>query len=790
MGGYNIKYGAMDTLYTMTSSQINEWYTQLGNWASSYNEMVELESFQGISAANAKSYLQEVHGLLICALQQAMSTYQSCLLLYKDGYYGIEDNIYASLPQEVIKNITTRMGTESTTLTSISDSVNGSLESISDIISIPNPTMSVLMNTIVGVKEELTTFDSDIESYETEQSGVVNGDLKSLLDSLQRSVSDCLANGANIVSYTPGSIAGNTNMLELYDNVLKNAEYINNNKEEIEQAAAGLEAVYAQMRADYEAACEARKDQGTANMIMGGAAIVLGAVVIFATAGMATPVVVTAGVTAGSTIAFGASNFAEGAQDFYYGCVGNLDSAAINPIRDTIFASNPDLYYVWGEMNMMVAGMCIPAGQVINGFAGQGGKVLLQETLKVIVKDQVKDYAFDWASGEITNFATENLHLNQTQSTLLNLGLNFGMDKGSDFIGQKGHFSNTMAEGMSYDDALRYNQHWSDLENGTYNHHPGMSDADIASWDFANGRLDEHLAIQQVDPNAVMDLRLKELEIQNNLLNGTTEVPGGKIELSADDIAYEKHWSDLENGTYNHHPGMNASDIALWDFANGRVNEHLAIDKVDTNALMDLRLKELEAQNKFLNAPAKSEGGEYSVLGEMSEADGIKYNNWMKVREGELHTDYIAAGHALTEKLSADGYNVIKEEDAIIANADWYDMGFDKPPIADGTKAYTVQAGDHSYSRVYLEGYNKPMSTFLIRSDDIAGLNAEEIAQKLALPKVPNKVVYVELPPETPLEVSVVGPQPDWGTIGGDIQFAIKDVDLNPNWFTNIHDLQ
>ena len=51
-------------------------------------------------------------------------------------------------------------------------------------------------------------------------------------------------------------------------------------------------------------------------------------------------------------------------------------------------------------------------------------------------------------------------------------------------------------------------------------------------------------------------------------------------------------------------------------------------------------------------------------------------------------------------------------------------------------------------------------------------------------------VVEVELPPSTPLEVSITGPQPDWGTIGWDVQFAIKDVDLNPQWFTNIKILE
>lgn len=162
----------------------------------------------------------------------------------------------------------------------------------------------------------------------------------------------------------------------------------------------------------------------------------------------------------------------------------------------------------------------------------------------------------------------------------------------------------------------------------------------------------------------------------------------------------------------------------------------------------------------------------------------------MKVREGELYTDYVQAGKELSAKLADDGYNILKSEDAAIANADWYDMGFDKPPVADNTIAYTVEAGNYSYSRVYLEGYNNPMSTFIVRTDELAGLSAQEIAEKLALPKVPNRIVEVKLPPSTPLEVSIAGSQPDWGTIGRDIQFAIKDVELDPKWFTDIRNLE
>ncbi len=117
-------------------------------------------------------------------------------------------------------------------------------------------------------------------------------------------------------------------------------------------------------------------------------------------------------------------------------------------------------------------------------------------------------------------------------------------------------------------------------------------------------------------------------------------------------------------------------------------------------------------------------------------------------------------------------------------------MGYDLPPVAAGTKAYNVEAGNYQYARVFKEGVNKPKSPFILRADDIEGLSASEIAEKYALPQVPDKIVYPQIPCDTPLEVSIVGPQELWGTLGGDAQYAIKDVLLDDDWFTDIHDLK
>ena len=395
---YKIKYGSMDQLYSLVGTRINGWYTELNTWYTACEKLMNLEQFQGESATAVKAYLQEVHGVLICSIQQTLAEYQSKYLLYKTGYYNLEGNLYASLPQETMINICKRLNTEQEILTGISNSIGGCLNSISDILALGNPTKYVLENTMEGIHKEISEFDKGIEAYEDEQQPIATGTLKDLILTLQKTVEEYLASEHPITEYQSGTFAGSTSILDLYDKVQRSSEYIEKNKEAIELAAVEQEEAYAQMMADYEAACEARKDKGTANMIMGGVAVVVGVVAIVGTAGMATSIVITAGVTGSCTIAYGLSNTVEGAQDLYYGSIGDLSTDAINPIRDTIFMGNQSLYDMWGSLNMTVAGLCVPTGQAVNGVAGAGKDIMAKTVMKTVAKEVAKDQVCDFAS--------------------------------------------------------------------------------------------------------------------------------------------------------------------------------------------------------------------------------------------------------------------------------------------------------------------------------------------------------------------------------------------------------
>ncbi len=403
---YVIQYSAMDQLLIMIGNRVSGWYNELSAWSGEYTRLVDMESFQGTSAEAVKAYLGEVHGLLICFIQQTLQVYQSRYLLYKNGYYNIDEDIYARLPQEALRNVKQKLRDESEKLQDISDSIGSNVSSVSDLIYLKNPSIFNLKDTLDGLKQDLNEFDQEIESYESSELAAVRGDMQGLIDSLRAAIQGYLTNGTNIASYQPGSVVGNTDVLDLYQRAATGSEYVEVHKEEIELAAAKQEETFAQMQADYEAACEAREVEGQAKLLQGGLAVIFGTIAIVGTAGMATPIVVTAGIAGGSAIAYGASTSIEGAQDWYLGSIGDLETAAINPIRDTVFAGNQELYDLWGNLSMTVAGLCVPVGQSINGVAGMGKNVLVKTATKTIAKETVQDVISDKISGGITKFAS------------------------------------------------------------------------------------------------------------------------------------------------------------------------------------------------------------------------------------------------------------------------------------------------------------------------------------------------------------------------------------------------
>lgn len=134
----------MDRFYIDTNRRIGEWYRQLNSWKRSYTSLLNMRSFKGDSATAVKSYLGEVHEFLLQSIYAAISRFQTDYLLYKYGYYGIEGNSYAKMSRETIKAIEARLSNEIRHLNNISNEIDRSLSSVSDIYWRGRPSKSTL----------------------------------------------------------------------------------------------------------------------------------------------------------------------------------------------------------------------------------------------------------------------------------------------------------------------------------------------------------------------------------------------------------------------------------------------------------------------------------------------------------------------------------------------------------------------------------------------------------------------------------------------------------------------
>ncbi|WP_448754823.1 hypothetical protein [Agathobacter sp.] len=103
------------------------------------------------------------------------------------------------------------------------------------------------------------------------------------------------------------------------------------------------------------------------------------------TGGAAIPIVADAAVAAGSgTAVFGAADAIEGTQDIYYGSTGDIDSTAVNGIKDDLFQGNEDAYYLTENAFAFAASAMIPIGQ-----ASTAGNLTFKSTATIVAKEGI-----------------------------------------------------------------------------------------------------------------------------------------------------------------------------------------------------------------------------------------------------------------------------------------------------------------------------------------------------------------------------------------------------------------
>ena len=224
---------------------------------------------------------------------------------------------------------------------------------------------------------DLIKLVSNVNSYERENVVRLENSVELLLENLQSCLSKIGLSQGAIESYETGSFITGKDAGALNTCIKIFGDLHEKNKE------AYNEIYETEQKIKDEA--EKRKTQGIWRTVGGAVLIATGAACIVLTGGAAIPVVADVAVAVGSgTAVFGAADAIEGTQGIYYGSTGDIDSTAVNGIKDDLFQGNEDAYYLTENAFAFAASAMIPIGQ-----ASTAGNLTFKSTATIVAKEGI-----------------------------------------------------------------------------------------------------------------------------------------------------------------------------------------------------------------------------------------------------------------------------------------------------------------------------------------------------------------------------------------------------------------
>ena len=388
--GYHVKIEELLEIQSQMLNQLSEWGTQLETVYQALETIVVTPCIQGETGKSIQNYIQEVHIPVIGSLQQLLTEFQVRLSVYAEGYYGIDSSYEAEIPQEILEEQQKALENGREDFENLREEINSVISNVSDIVSVVQPSGLSLVLSYQLMESRVKTLNSDIGDYEeTHQNDTQN------MDSMMESIRSILiartgSSAVSVTNYQAGSIA----MLPAYQRLQMGYEesgnFVAQNMAQYEEAMKKFEDKMNDKLADD------RKAEGLKQLLAGIVSATVGTALIFATAGAAAPIVLGGAIVGGTSTLYGLSNATEGMNNISLGFSGDGFTMAENPIRDTLFAGNPDLYYTIGNASTMISAMALPMSGILKGATGAAKfKTIAVDGGRILIGNVAEDKAYD-----------------------------------------------------------------------------------------------------------------------------------------------------------------------------------------------------------------------------------------------------------------------------------------------------------------------------------------------------------------------------------------------------------
>ena len=377
MEGFQINYTDLSDLFWEYKRKIENLIENIDNCIERINMFTENAVFTGKTGDAVKSYLGEAHITILSGIKVTAQTLLDNMAAYKDGYRAIDSSTNFKLDEEAIQEFRKKLASNYEDTDEYTGKIRSALSEVSDISDVGMPDSNGVFDIHEQMDSDLIKLVSNVNSYERENVVRLENSVELLLENLQSCLSKIGLSQGAIESYETGSFITGKDAGTLNTGIKIFGDLHEKNKEAYDE-------IY-ETEQKIKDEAEKRKTQGIWRTVGGAVLIATGAACIVLTGGAAIPIVADVAVAVGSgTAVFGAADAIEGTQDIYYGSTGDIDSTAVNGIKDGLFQGNEDAYYLTENAFAFAASAMIPIGQ-----ASTAGNLTFKSTATIVAKEGI-----------------------------------------------------------------------------------------------------------------------------------------------------------------------------------------------------------------------------------------------------------------------------------------------------------------------------------------------------------------------------------------------------------------
>lgn len=430
MEGFQINYTDLSDLFWEYKRKIENLIENIDNCIEKINMFTENAVFTGKTGDAVKSYLGEAHITILSGIKVTAQTLLDNMAAYKDGYRAIDSSTNFKLDEEAIQEFRKKLASNYEDTDEYMGKIRSALSEVSDISDVGMPDSNGVFDIHEQMDSDLIKLVSNVNSYERENVVRLENSVELLLENLQSCLSKIGLSQCAIESYETGSFITGKDAGALNTGIKIFGDLHEKNKEAYDE-------IY-ETEQKIKDEAEKRKTQGIWRTVGGAVLIATGAACIVLTGGAATPIVADVAVAVGSgTAVFGAADAIEGTQDIYYGSTGDIDSTAVNGIKDDLFQGNEDAYYLTENAFAFASSAMIPIGT-----ASKAGELTFRSGTVMLGKEGVSTLAGYGASNLVYDKTN-----NQTLGMIAGILASTGSAKGLNMADAKLGWSNKGVKG-------------------------------------------------------------------------------------------------------------------------------------------------------------------------------------------------------------------------------------------------------------------------------------------------------------------------------------------------------